>query len=164
MDKIITEDDRNFHAWEYFIWYAKRWNKAEWLLQQTEKFIQSNPFNSSAWSCRSKVFNILQLNPSSDIDFACNLFTQRPLSESTANYLKNLYLVDNSLSTKIREVINKILERNNSNIVALSLLVTIEENEGNNEQFEQLVTRLSELDKQRATFWLMIKNHDPKFQ
>lgn len=62
-ENIFTLDAKNYHAWSYRIWLTKRYAASDTLkneLETTNRLIQDNPFNNSAWNYR--YFLYVQLN------------------------------------------------------------------------------------------------------
>lgn len=52
LDKVYEEEDKNYHAWSYRIWFVQHFNLYDGELEFITDMLSENPLNNSAWSYR----------------------------------------------------------------------------------------------------------------
>ncbi|KAH0792803.1 prenyltransferase alpha subunit [Histomonas meleagridis] len=160
---VIKVDEKNFHAWSFFVWYAREYNKGRWLYNMTTPLIQHDPKNNSAWSARFQALKLGQISVQEDIDFTLGYFQLISDSESTANYIRGLLGLDMSIENDVRDAINFVLKLNSNNKVALSLLMYVEKLKGNVERYDELADKMASIDTVRSHFWKLMKSDSKRF-
>lgn len=160
---VLECDGKNFHVWEYIYWFAEKFNKWKWLLDQTTVQIEKDIKNNSAWSMRYSAIDQMHMSPKDDIQFSLDKFIECPSSQSCASYIKGLLDVDFSIVDKVKETLSLVLSQNNKNVPALNLSAQIAEKEGNIEEYDKLIDQIAVADTMRTRFWHLMKSDSNRF-
>ncbi|KAK8893718.1 CAAX geranylgeranyltransferase alpha subunit [Tritrichomonas musculus] len=160
---VLQNDGKNFHVWEYIYWYAGKFDKWQWLLDQTTVQLNIDPKNNSAWSMRYSSITHIHMKPSDDIQFALEKFKECPSSQSCASYIKGLLDIDISLANEVKNMLTSVLSQNNNYVPALNLSAQIAEMEGNIEEYDRIIDQIAAVDTMRTHFWHLMKSNSSRF-
>lgn len=163
VQKVLDFDAKNFHVWEYMYWYAEKFNKWQWLLDQTTLRIDKDPKNNSAWSMRHSAISQIHKSSKDDIQYALNKFKECPSSQSCASYIKGLLDKDFSIVDEVKEAISFVLSQNNKNLPSLILSSQIAEMEGKIDEYDKLIDQIATVDTMRTHFWHLMKSNSNRF-
>ncbi|GAA42010.2 protein farnesyltransferase/ geranylgeranyltransferase type-1 subunit alpha [Clonorchis sinensis] len=94
-DTVISDDSKNYHAWQYRRWVVTYFGMpSAGELQYTDRLIQEDMYNNSAWNHRFVVVTKDEgLTPpvlQREIDFVQRIIRAAPNNESSWNYLYGL--------------------------------------------------------------------------
>jgi protein farnesyltransferase/geranylgeranyltransferase type-1 subunit alpha len=161
---VINRDEKNFHAWSYFGWYADRFDKWEWLYHMTTKYVQHDLQNNSAWSARYRALQRGGFSIADDLEFTLNYFKISSRSESICNYLRGILELDFSHAGKVKEVIEWLVAAKAENRSLYALAAHIAKAEGNFPEHDAYVDKIIALDAPRARFWQLMKSDSKGFE
>jgi protein farnesyltransferase/geranylgeranyltransferase type-1 subunit alpha len=161
---VIDEDQWNFHAWSYYVWYADTFNQWTWLAEMTAWCILRFPSSNSGWSARFQVVKKGCLVVSEEIELALNALRNSPgrMSECICSYLWGLIGLgcpDEDLQ-KVEDVAHSILEEGFVSVPVCALLARMSLKSGNSDSFNEIVNKLIIIDTPRAQFWKQVKDNE----
>jgi protein farnesyltransferase/geranylgeranyltransferase type-1 subunit alpha len=159
-DLIVPVDLTNFHAWEYFGWYAERFRKWTWLYEQTETVCTENPFCNSPWSCRFRALREGHLPVPEEIEFTLRYLTSSRGSECLAYHLRGLLLLDPTPANiqNVSDAIRGIEAHQGPHRSIYILAAQIARIKGNVEEYDEVIEKIAALDPVRARGWAILKS------
>lgn len=160
--RIIAFDQKNFHAYQFWCWFAQRWNTYEYFLKFTNDIIKTETTNNSALNFRMWLVETFKLDVREEFEYIKSVFARDYQNESIANYIRGLLKLDPSLLPEVKEYVNSLEDYHFKEIY--SLLYTIATLENDKEAQEKWCDKLIELDPHKSNYWKMIKSNPTKYQ
>lgn len=150
-------DAKNFHAWSYALWYAKKWNKLQEIYDLALYEIQQDMRNNSAWSIRKTIGDILEKNPQSELEAAAESLRIISMNEAACNFAIAMVEKDPTLCSRLRDIANEMINRKPENYFARRLLLYLETKASNYEAISTICDELITLDTVRANYYQLLK-------
>lgn len=165
--EILDVDEKNFHAWSYFCWFADHFKKWDWLFEQTKNRVCHDPENNSAWSARFRALQNGNLDAKEDLEFALNMLRLWPRSESTCNYIRGLLSVlqwSEEAVAQVTEALQWLVDHSKANKHVYALLAHLAMKQGQAEKYDELIEKMKKIDIGRAHFWELMKSDSDRFE
>ncbi|EAY09095.1 prenyltransferase alpha subunit, putative [Trichomonas vaginalis G3] len=159
--KLIACDNKNFHAYSFFIWFIERWGVYDYFLDYTKDLLHVDKYNNSALSFRFWIVQHKNLNTEEELKYVLELMARDYQNESAANYIRGLMKLNPSLVPTIKETFDKIVVDHHFKEI-YSLLYTIACIQNDKETQDKYCDLLIELDTYKAQYWTLVKNHAVK--
>lgn len=125
---VLKFDTKNYHAWQLLQWINKSWNQWEGELQYTEKLIDDDIRNNSAWNHRFYIFyNTSGFTDSivfDEVNFTLKMIVLAPNNESAWNYLSGLMKVSTKPIHSFQSLIDTCDKLNSDSSTRTSFLVS----------------------------------------
>ncbi|KAH0788108.1 Protein farnesyltransferase/geranylgeranyltransferase type-1 subunit alpha [Histomonas meleagridis] len=128
----IQNDPKNFHAWSYALWLARRWNMYQDILDLTTYYLEQDPENNSAWSARFSVIDGAKADLSGELDFAFKTLENDLQNESACSYILGIAKKSDELYKKALENAKKLYQAtpDNFHLISPIFCVSIGDNVG----------------------------------
>ena len=152
---MISKDEKNFHAWEYAIWYATRWSEYKDIYDISKHFIQHDIFNNSAWNA---VFQMSQHLDENIMELALNYMKVSTKNESLTHFIYGSLKRDPNLMPQVKETIEFVHRNHQENPIFLSFEAQVYDLAGENEKMNSVYDRLIDLQPNRREFWSSFKS------
>jgi protein farnesyltransferase/geranylgeranyltransferase type-1 subunit alpha len=162
---VLGIDEKNFHAWSYFGWYADRFAKWTWLFDVTRVYIERDPINNSAWAARYRAVRMGNLSIDADIEYALRILKPVPRGEAICNYIRGLLAIEPTpeRNMRVKVAIGEICEGKMKTRSVFQLAAHVALLQGNMEEYEQLIDQIVVLDPRRAQFWVKMRDEPSMF-
>ena len=164
LNKIFNIEPKNFHAWSFSVWYAKRWNKAKEIYDIALQEIEKDVFNNSAWNTRRVCGDALNIEPEKEFDSAAEIMLKTPHNESARNFLFGLCEKDRNLIPKLDEIGQKLVEMDKDNFNGYRFLLFNASLQNNEEAINNLCDELIRTDPIRVNYYTLVKNGQLKYE
>jgi protein farnesyltransferase/geranylgeranyltransferase type-1 subunit alpha len=161
---VITMDIWNFHAWSYFVWFAEKFGRGEWLFAMTKDVCTLYPKVNSAWVCRFQSRKMIGFPISDEIDFAVSLLRKDVENQSICGYLKGLIELDFSQTTvgNVKSIVDELLGEKPVRQLYI-LAAQIARKTGNIEAYNAYMDTLAALDPVRARAYIGLRSKSTVF-
>lgn len=160
--RIISQDQKNFHAYNFFCWFVRRWGYQSYFLELTKNIISLYPDNNSAFNFRYFLVKFEHLSIKDELDFALNALERKPDNESATSYIRGLFDIDQSIVEEAKTRLTEFVKKNQFK-QPLALLFTIARLEDNKQEMDFLCDRLINIDPMKKVYWEDIKSNTFKF-
>jgi len=140
--RILVQDTKNFHAWQFIIWFVRQFKKPEPFIQMIKDVLRFDIRNNSAWSALETIISNMKLQFSDYLDYAKLAFERNTSNSSAGMFLRFLAINDPSLFDPIYEFIEGKLKQEPDNCFLLSLLVLLNKNRNNMVTVKEMVPRI----------------------
>lgn len=157
MRDVLKYEPKNFHAWSYIVWYARKYNKADELYNLCLEQIDLDARNNSAWSSRMVAMDMKNLDPESEFDSAAESLRKIPRNEAARNYLYGLCDKNPQLIPKLDQLGEELCEKNPDNFNAYRLLLYKASVDHNTEKIGELCDQLIRVDPIRTNYYNLLK-------
>ena len=164
LNKVFEVEPKNFHAWSFSVWYAKRWNKEKEIYDLSLQEIEKDVFNNSAWNTRRVSGDGLGLDPNSEFDSAAEILLKTPHNESIRNFLFGLCEKDPNLVPKLDDLGRKLVEMDKDNYNGYRLLLFKASLDDNKQTINSLCDELIRTDPIRVNYYNLVKSGQLKYE
>jgi len=164
---VFTLDSKNFHAWCHRIWTIRRFNLFDGEYEFIKLMLDKDCRNNSAWNYRYFIFSYTTedtINPSilkKEFDFCFNYLNDIPKNESPFNYIRGFFTetkykdhIKYQDFPELKETMIKMINEDDTNYHAYSLLLEIYQSEGQKEKCKELCEILQKIDVIRKKYWI----------
>ena len=90
LNRVFNKEPKNFHAWQFSIWYAMNFHKEEEIYKIALSEIEKDVYNNSAWNTRYSIAEMLKKPIDQEFDAAFDAMKKTPHNESVRNFLFGL--------------------------------------------------------------------------
>jgi len=163
---VFKVDSKNYHAWCHRIWAVRRFNLFDGEDEFIKVMLDDDCRNNSAWNFKFFVFTythdkIDQKLISKEIEFCFSYIDNIPKNESPYNFIRGFF-TDVKLKNEVKyedypilkEKLLKLVEEDDTNSYAYSLLLDIYQAEKNKDKYKETCEKLQKIDVIRKKYWL----------
>ena len=160
--RIICVDQKNFHAYNFFCWFIRRWGFQSYFLRYVTDIVSVDPTNNSAFNFRYFIVEHEKMNVKQELEYAFTVLAKKTENESATTYIRGLLGLDPSLVEEAKQKTQELNDKNSSKQL-LALLYTIARLQNNEKEMFELCDKLSEVDPMKKVYWQDLKAVDQKF-
>ena len=160
--RIICLDNKNFHAYNFFSWFIKRWGYQPYFLNFVTDIISLYPTNNSAFNFRFFIVSHEKMDCKQELEYTLNVLEKNTENESATTYIRGLLDIDPSLITIVSEKTEELSKKSQSKQL-LALQYTIARLQNNEKRMLELCDILSEVDPMKKVYWQDLKNSSQIF-
>ena len=164
IQKVLNNEPKNFHAWSFLVWYAKRWNKPKEVYDLSLSQLEKDIFNNSAWNTRWVTGNMLGITPEAEFDSVTDVIRKTPHNESARNFLFGICEKEPKLVQKLDDFGRELLAIDQDNFNAYRILLFKASVENNKEEIQRLCDELIRTDPIRVNYYTHVKNGVLKYE
>ena len=160
--RIICVDQKNFHAYNFFCWFIRRWGFQPYFMRYVTDIISVDPTNNSAFNFRYFIVEHEKMNVKQELDYTFSVLEKNTQNESATTYIRGLLGLDKTLVDEAKQKTTELNEKQSSKQL-LALLYTIARLQNNEKEMFEICDKLSEIDPIKKVYWQDLKNVDQKF-
>lgn len=153
---VFTIDQKNFHAWSYAIWFADHFKQYQQIYDLAIYQLDIDLRNNSAWNTRKAMGDFMNSDPRKEFESAAQSMDKITKNEAAMNFIFAMVEKDKSLLSDLKELGNKLYERNPQNPRALQILLYIASEENNSERIKTLCEELIIVDPIRKPYYTLL--------
>jgi protein farnesyltransferase/geranylgeranyltransferase type-1 subunit alpha len=155
LEAMLDADERNFHAWSYAIWYARRADRAEAIYELALERIAAEPRNNSAWSARKAMGELLAVDPTAEFEAAFDSLRQFGRNECPFSFARAMVDKEPALQARLKPLAEELVGLDPENPFAWVLLLsqTTEQDE-----IGRICDNLLRIDPIRTPYYTLVKN------
>lgn len=161
--EVFDIDAKNFHAWSYAIWYADNFNQHQAIYDLAVDQIRIDMRNNSAWNARKTMSDKLNKPPSEEFQAAYDSLMIITKNEAAVNYAYAMVEKDTSLTEKLVELGNVLVEKNPQNPFGLGIQLYLASKSNDSAKIQELCAKLTEADPIRHNYYSLVSQGKIKY-
>ncbi|SMN17694.1 similar to Saccharomyces cerevisiae YKL019W RAM2 Alpha subunit of both the farnesyltransferase and type I geranylgeranyltransferase [Maudiozyma saulgeensis] len=156
MELMIDDDSKNYHVWSYRKWCCSHFRTYGHELTFTEKYIERDVYNNSAWNHRLSVLKQCDIDFDQELQYAKGKIEYVPQNISTWTYLRGLLESQETPKVLVDELLTfttKFLDESSYALEFFAYLNSLPEVNEPQKAIEAYTTLATKADPIRKNLW-----------
>ena len=164
LQQIFEIDSKNFHAWSYAVWYAEKYKKFKEIYNLSLYQIEIDMRNNSAWNTRKSMADFLKADLNTEFKAAADSLQIITKNEAAVNFAFGIVEEDRTLIPQLKELGEKLYEKNPKNPQALHILLWIASDNEDTENIKKICNELIQCDPIRKPYYTLLSEGRIKYK